>query len=355
MYQALKLPLDQCHRFINADGTLKHTIDEQEFPLLLECYKAMMQIRIFDKKCVSLQRTGRFGTYPSVLGMEAIGIGVGKAMEEEDVFVPYYRDQATQMLRGVSLYEILMYWGGDERGADYQNCRQDLPNCVPIATQCTHAAGVASSFKIRKEKRVAVCSLGDGASSKGDFMESLNLAGTWKLPMVFVINNNQWAISVPRHLQSGAERLADKAIGAGMPGEQVDGNDVYAVYRAVKRAVDRARAGKGPALIEAISYRLCDHTTADDASRYRANEELEKAWEFEPVKRLRALLENKGLWNESQELAWAEHCQANTDKAVELFLNTEAQPPHAMFDHLYAELPTQLEEQYATLLARHHA
>ena len=209
------------------------------------------------------------------LGQEAIGVGIGQAMREEDVFVPYYRDHATLLGRGISMVEILRYWGGDERGSDTVNARQDLPNCVPIATQCSHAAGVASAFKIRRQRRVALCTLGDGATSKGDFLESLNLAGTWQLPLVLVINNNQWAISTPRFKQCGAERLADKALGMAVASEQVDGNDLVAVYDSVSRAIERARAGKGPT-IEAITYRLSDHTTADDASRYREQEEVNK-------------------------------------------------------------------------------
>ncbi len=311
----------------------------QDSDQLIECYKSMVLTRVFDTKCIALQRTGKMGTYPSCLGQEAIGVGLAQAMRDEDVFIPYYRDQAAQLVRGVTMVDILRYWGGDERGSDYQHCREDLPNCVPIATQCSHAAGIASAFKMRKQARVAVCTLGDGATSKGDFLEALNLAGLWQLPLVFIINNNQWAISTPRHLQSGLGSLADKAKAAAIPGEQIDGNDVIAVYDSVSRAVNRARAGKGPALIEAMSYRLSDHTTADDASRYRSAEEVKKAWQQEPIKRLQQYLHRADLWQETDEIHLQEHCQQMVEAAVEEYLRTPPQPPEAMFDYLYAELP----------------
>ena len=208
---------------------------------LISFYRAMVLARTFDQKAIALQRTGQLGTYASCLGQESVGVAVGYAMDHKDVLAPAYRDHAAQLLRGVSIPELLFFWGGDERGSDFRISRDDLPNCVPVATQTTHAAGVAMAFRIRGEPRVAVCLLGDGSTSRGDFLESLNLAGVWKLPVVYVINNNQWAISVPRHLQSGAETLAQKAIGAGIPGEQVDGCDVIAVPEAMQQALTRTR------------------------------------------------------------------------------------------------------------------
>lgn len=317
--------------------------------LLLDAYQAMRLTRLFDAKCIALQRTGQLGTYPSCEGAEAIGVGIAKAMQAEDVFVPYYRDQAAQILRGVLLEEILLYWGGDERGSDFQGPRQDMPNCIPIATQCTQACGIASAFKIRHQKRVAVCSLGDGATSKGDFAEALNLAGVWQLPIVFVINSNQWAISVPIHLQTAAKQLTDKAIAAGFTGVQVDGNDFNAVYSAIQQAVTKARAGKGPSLVECLSYRLSDHTTADDASRYRPEGELAKAAAFEPVARLRAQLQNSNLWDDAQEAALLERCQQQIDDAIVRYQATPARPPESMFEYLYAVRPKSLEAQYLAL------
>ncbi len=342
---------DGYRQYLTADGEIKQPLPlwSHNNTLLLDCYKTMVLTRLFDAKCVALQRTGQLGTYPSCLGQEAIGTAIGKAMHSEDVFVPYYRDQATQISRGVRLKEILLYWGGDERGSDFAGPRQDLPNCIPIATQCCHAAGLASAFKIRHQKRVAVCTLGDGASSKGDFLESLNLAGIWQLPAVFVINNNQWAISVPRHLQCGATRLADKALGAGVDSISVDGNDLLAVYEAVKQACDKARSGKGATLIEALSYRLSDHTTADDADRYRSREELNQAWQREPIKRLQNYLHSVAQWDEQHEQALIDNCQHLIDQAVDDYLSTPPLPPESMFEHLYAELPVPLLEQYTAV------
>ena len=199
-------------------------------------YRLMALTRSFDAKAIALQRTGQLGTYASSLGQEAVGAAVGLAMREEDVLVPSYREQAAQFARGVALEELLLYWSGDERGSRFAVPKSDFPICIPIATQSCHAVGAAVAFKLRGEPRVVVEGCGDGATSKGDFYESLNLAGAWKLPVVFVVSNNQWAISVPRSRQSGAETLAQKAIAGGFDGVQVDGNDPVAVRFAMDAA-----------------------------------------------------------------------------------------------------------------------
>ncbi|MBG7088712.1 pyruvate dehydrogenase (acetyl-transferring) E1 component subunit alpha [Pseudomonas aeruginosa] len=321
---------------------------------LVGLYRQMLLTRLFDQKAVALQRTGRIGTYAPTLGQEAIGVAIGSQMRAEDVLVPYYRDTAVQLMRGVRMEDILLYWGGDERGSDYAEplAAQDFPICVPIATQALHACGVASAFRIRGEHRVAVTTCGDGATRKGDFLEALNVAGAWQLPVLFVVNNNQWAISVPRRIQCGAPTLAEKAVGAGFPGEQVDGNDVLAVAERVRAALERARQGKGPTLLECISYRLCDHTTADDASRYRSAEEVNQAWREEPIKRLRAFLAGRGQWDEEREQALVGECQARVQEAVERFETFAAQAPQALFEHVYARWPAVLEEQREQLLER---
>lgn len=248
-------------RYLDEEGrpvaTLPTWLDKA---ILHTFYCNMVMVRSYDKKAIALQRTGKLGTFPSHLGAEAVGIGVGLAMQPQDVYVPYYRDMPTLYVRGVPMEKNLQYWGGDERGSVFYKAdgelSEDLPICVPIATQITHAAGIAAAFKLRNQPRVAVVTIGDGGTSKGDFLEGLNCAGVWHLPMVMIINNNQWAISVPRKLQSSAPTLAQKGIGAGVRSIQVDGNDVVAVYEATRSAVERARSGKGPTLIEAVSYRL---------------------------------------------------------------------------------------------------
>lgn len=331
---------------------LPDTIDEKH---LVDAYKAMVLIRAFDQKAIALQRTGKLGTYPSILGQEAISTAIGMTMQDADVFVPYYRDQAALYLRGVSLKEILLYWGGDERGSHYENpsCAEDMPVCVPIATQFCHAAGIASAMKVKGEKRAVVVTGGDGSTSKGDFLETLNVAGAWHLPMVIVINNNQWAISTPRAIQSVAETLAQKAIGAGIEGVVVDGNDYVGMANEISKALTKAHAGKGPTVIEAMSYRLGDHTTADDASRYRSANELKHAWNDEPVLRLQKFLVDKGWWSESQEKQLIVESKKTIEQAVEDYLQISPEPPEAMFEHLFAEIPKPILSQVSALIQHH--
>jgi 2-oxoisovalerate dehydrogenase E1 component alpha subunit len=320
---------------------------------LLSLYRAMVLTRAFDTKAVALQRTGKLGTFASSVGQEAIGVGVASAMQPDDVLFPSYRDHAAQLLRGVTMTESLLYWGGDERGSDFAVPRQDFPNCVPIGTQVCHAAGAAYAFMLRREARVAVSMFGDGSTSKGDFYEAMNLAGVWRAPLVLVVNNNQWAISVPRSRQSAAQTLAQKAIAAGIDGLQVDGNDVIAVHHVVHAALAKARRGDGPTLIEALSYRLGDHTTADDATRYRDAELINKQWENEPLRRLRTYLMHANAWDKAQEEALAKTCQAEVERAVEAYLAVPQPDVCAMFDHLYETLPLPMREQLE--MARHFA
>ncbi len=341
-------------RYLAADGVLGEKPPD-EFcaeERLLAAYRTMVLIRRFDRKAIALQRTGQLGTYASALGQEAIGVAIGLTMLAKDVLVPYYRDYAAQYLRGVRLAEILTYWGGDERGSNYGAGLEDLPMCVPVATQCGHAAGVATALKMREQSRVAVVTLGDGATSKGDFLEALNLAGVWHLPLVFVVNNNGYAISVPRSAQSAAPTLAHKALGAGVSGVQVDGNDVFALQVEIDRALSRARANKGATLIEAISYRLSDHTTADDASRYRSSDEVKSAWANEPIARLRAFLTASGLWHEERERALMAECDIAVSEAVDEYLSLPAAPPEDLFDYHFATLPAHLKGQRAQAMRK---
>ena len=312
---------------------------------LLRMYEAMTLVRIFDAKAVNLQRTGQLGTYPSCLGHEATHIGVGAAMRPEDVLAPVYREFGTQLWRGVTMTEILTYWGGDERGSDFAVPRQDFAWCVPIATQTLHAAGAAMAFKILKQPRCALAYIGDGGTSEGAFYEAMNLAGARALPVVFVIVNNGWAISVPVAAQTAAQTLAQKAVAAGIPGMQVDGNDVLAVRSAVGEALDAARRGAGPSLIEALTYRLSDHTTADDASRYRSAQEVKSAWDLEPLVRMRAFLVNAALWDTAKERSLLEDCGRKVDAAVAEYLARTKPSTDAMFDHMFADLPPHLRAQ----------
>ena len=322
--------------------------------VLVALYRAMVLTRVFDAKAVALQRTGQLGTYPPCLGQEAIGVAVASAMEDRDVLLTTYREQAAQIWRGVTLSEIFQYWGGDERGNDFAGPREDFPVSVPISTHALHAVGVATAMKLRKQDRVAVCILGDGATSKGDFHEAVNLAGVWRLPVLFVVVNNQWAISVPLHAQTASETLAQKAIAGGIEGVQVDGNDVIAVRHAAQEVIDRARAGKGPGLIEAVTYRLGDHTTADDARRYRPEDEVSAWWHKDPVKRLRTFLGDRQWWSKEDEESLVAECKARVETAKEEYLAIPPEPPTAMFDYLYETLPASLASQRNSVLGGNH-
>jgi len=261
------------------------------------------------------------------------------------VLVPTFREQAAQLWRGVTLKELFLYWGGDEQGSNFAGPREDFPVCIPVASHFPHAAGIALAFQLRKEPRVAVCIAGDGATSKGDFYEGINIAAVWNVPAVFIINDNQWAISVPRTAQTAARTLAQKAIAVGMPGEQVDGNDVIAVRDVASRAIACAREGGGPTLIEALTYRLTDHTTADDAHRYRSDAEVSAHWKEEPVARLRAYLVSQDAWSKQDEEKLLADCAAQVEKAADDYLAMPPEPVADIFDYLFAKLPEDLKRQ----------
>lgn len=350
----------KAHMTAVASFTIEHyrVLDEKGEPVgtlpsfatdpdaLVAMYRAMVLTRTFDAKAVALQRTGKLGTFAASLGQEAVGVGIAFAMKPEDVLVPSYREQSAQFVRGMTMTQCLLYWGGDERGSDFgAGARHDFPNAVPIGTQIPHAVGAAYAFKLRREPRVAVTVFGDGGSSKGDFYEGMNMAGVWRLPVVFVLNDNQWAISCPRPMQSAAQTLAQKAIAAGIEGRQVDGNDVIAMRQAMAEALEKARKGGGPTLIEALTYRLCDHTTADDATRYRDAQAVNTEWKREPVNRLRDYMHAKGLWNKEREEALVHECTEEVNRAVEAYLAAPAPTVEHMFDHLYASLPKSLVPQ----------
>jgi 2-oxoisovalerate dehydrogenase E1 component alpha subunit len=310
-------------------------------------YRIMVLTRTFDKKAIALQRTGQMGTYAPIYTQEAISTAIGYVMQKEDIFIPYYRDYAALYQRGVKFSEILAFWGGDERGSDYQNNSQDMPICVPIASQCLHAGGIAFSFKYRQQNRVALACIGDGGTSEGDFYEAINVAGCWRLPLVIVINNNQWAISVPVEKQTACQTLAQKAIAAGIPGVQVDGNDLLGLLDVTEKALHHARSGQGPMIIEALTYRLTDHTTADDATRYQPSEKVEAAKPNEPLIRFKKYLQKYHSWtNVEQEQLLAE-CADLIQKEIDDYLNRPKQLVSSMFDFHYETLPEYLMLQRA--------
>jgi len=338
-------------RYLDAEGALmRDDLPEnlRDGHYVQSLLKHMLAMRVFDNKAVILQRTGKLGTFPPAIGHEAAQIGIGAAMRRGDVFAPSYREHGVAMMRGVRPRQLLLYWGGDERGSHYDthsDAAMDFPLCVPISTQCLHAAGAATALKLRGEKQVAVAVCGDGGTSKSDFYAALNTAGAWKLPLILCVINNGWAISIPRSAQTGAQTLAQKGIAGGLYCQQADGNDVLAVITAMQQARERALNGEGGTVLELLTYRLADHTTVDDARRYRNDEEVKAAWLVEPMIRLRKYLATQGLWSQEQETAWLAECAATMDKEIEACFATPRAPVSAMFDYLYADPPLELIAQ----------
>jgi len=329
------------------DAALMPEIDPSR---IRDLYRDMVLMRTFDTKALKLQRQGRMGTWPPIKGQEAIQAGVALAMGENDWLIPAFREHGIMVLRGVPLHLVFAYWAGDERGSSYPEDIRCFPVAVPVGSQWQHGAGVGLSLKLRDEDAVAVTFGGDGSTSEGDFHEAVNCAGVFGAKTVFVIQNNQWAISVPLHRQTAAETLAQKAHAYGVPGVQVDGNDVFAVYAAASEAIERTRRGEGPSLIEAVTYRLGDHTTADDASRYRPEEEL-KEWEGrDPILRLRRYLVEQGLWDDDQETVLLEEATSWVDGQVKALEEMEPQAPEEIFTSMYAAMPPHVVEQMQSLL-----
>jgi pyruvate dehydrogenase E1 component alpha subunit len=317
---------------------------------VLELYQYMIKCRTLDEVAFKLQRSGRMGTYPQNKGQEAAAIGSGYAAQRGvDWLVPCYRENAALFMHGLPMHYILLHWMGDERGNQIPKGVNMTPLSIPIGTQMLHATGIAWAFKMRGEAKVAVTYFGDGATSEGDFHEAMNFASTFQVPCVFFCQNNQWAISVPREQQMNSATVAQKALAYDMPTIQVDGNDLFAVYKASKEAVERARAGGGPSFIEAVTYRLADHTTADDARRYRDQKEVE-AWQGkDPMIRLRKYLTAKGLWSDEKQAEAEEAAKPLIAEVVAAAENIPAASTDDIFDYTYATLPPELERQKRTL------
>ncbi len=339
-------------QILDEDGVLdeelaKDTLTDEE---VRDLYKHMVLCRHFDEIAFMLQRSGRMGTYPQNKGQEAAAIGSGFAAKKgSDYLVPCYRENAALFMHGLPMEKILLHWMGDERGNEIPDGVCVTPIAIPIGTQMLHAAGISWAFKIRKEARVAVTYFGDGATSEGDFHEAMNFATSQNLPCVFFCQNNQWAISVPREVQMASETVAQKAIAYGAHGVQVDGNDLFAVYKASREAIERARSGGGVTLIEAVTYRLGDHTTADDARRYRDAEEVESWAKKDPMIRTRKYLESRDLWDEAQQLEYEAIVKTEVEAVVKRAEGIEDPAVSDIFDYTFAELPEEIERQKRTL------
>ena len=306
-------------------------VDRELMPELSEdqiwrMYEAMVLARSYDERAVALQREGRLGTYPPIAGQEAAQVGSAAAFQPTDWIFPSFRESGAQMLLGYPLAQLFQYWTGDERAQKAPDNLNIFPVCVAVGSQIPHAVGAAMAVRYRRDPAVVVTYFGDGATSKGDFHEALNMAGVFRLPIVFICQNNQWAISIPLKCQTAACHLAQKAVAYGFPGVQVDGNDLFAVYRATREAVDRARSGGGPTFIECLTYRMADHTTADDAGRYRSPEEVALWREKDPILRLERYLAARGMWDPEKGGELRQRLTAVVDEAVR---RMEAMPPPA--------------------------
>ena len=325
----------------------RDTLSDEDVRFL---YEQMIVSRQFDEIAFKLQRSGRMGTYPQNKGQEAAALGSGFAAKKgQDFLVPCYRENAALFLHGLPMHYILLHWMGDERGNQIPENVLCTPISIPIGTQMLHAAGIAMSYKLRKQPRVAVTYFGDGATSEGDFHEAMNFAASFQAPCVFFCQNNQWAISVPRETQTNSETIAQKAIAYGMPGVQCDGNDIFAVYKVCKEAIERARAGGGPSLIEAFTYRLGDHTTADDARRYRDPKEVDAWLGKDPMIRTRKWLESRGLWSDDLQARSEERAKVIVTEVVKTAEGIEKPTPAEFFDHMFATLPEDLIRQRDTM------
>lgn len=315
---------------------------------MLEVYQELLFLRQADYKLINLQRQGRCGSYISIEGQEAAQLGSSMAIEKSDWVFPAFRELGICYLHGVPLEKIALYWMGNEWGSNYD--AHVAPVCIPVGTHPLHATGFAWGLKLQKKPGLSISYFGDGATSEGDFYEAMNFAGVMNVPTIFFCQNNQWAISVPRSKQTAAKTLAQKSIAAGIPGIQIDGNDVFAVYAVTAEAAARARAGKGPTLIEAVTYRFGNHSTSDDATKYRPKEEIDYWRKRDPLVRFKLFLQKKNLWSEAWEQKVSDEAREKILAAAKIAEQTPRPAPNEIFDYLYAKPTPELEEQKEYLI-----
>ncbi len=343
----LKLQVEHLS-ILNAEGQLDEKL-EPDIPdeLLLRIHRTMLLGRRFDERMLALQRQGRIGTFAPIKGQEASNVASVAVLRDSDWMIPSFRETAAELWRGRSMESFLLYFGGYDEGGYIPEHLNNLPIAVPVGSQLLHAVGLGWAIRYRQQDSVVMTFFGDGATSEGDFHEAMNYAGVFQVPVVFVCQNNQWAISIPRSKQTRSETIAQKALAYGFPGIQVDGNDVLAVYTAAQEAVERARSGGGPTLIECVTYRLAMHTTADDPKRYRTEEEVGEWSQRDPIPRFQGYLVGKGLLAEEGIEAIEAEVKAEIQAAVERAEQQmkELGDPLDMFNHAYEEMPPHLAEQ----------
>lgn len=339
---------DKIFRIIDNDGKV---INEDYMPeiddeTIVQAYKHMLFFRTADEMAVSYQRQGRMYTYPPCIGHEAIHVAAGTIMREQDWLVPAFREVGIMLLKGVTLKEIFLYYMGNEEGSNFKKANHVTPISISIGSQYLHATGIGYSVKLQKKDELVFTSIGDGGTSEGDFSEALNFAGNWKVPVIYTIQNNQYAISVPVKNQTNAINLAIKSYGFGIPGVKVDGNDFFAMYATYKEATEYAKEGNGAVLIEALTYRKGAHTTSDDPTKYRTKDEELEWSKTDPMLRLKKYMDSKGIWKENEE-ELIEKYKQEVDKQFE---EAENMPPYKLddvFQHIYVDMPDDLRRQKA--------
>ena len=333
-------------QILKPDGTLhpemRPLLSDQE---IFNLYQKMVFIRLADQKALMLQRQGRMGTYAPIWGQEACQVGSACLLQKGDWVFPAFRELGAMLIMGIPLKTIYLYWMGNELGSRAPEGVNVLPVCIPVGTHPLHAVGTAWAAKIKGDKTATISYFGDGATSKGDFHEAMNLAGVFKVPTIFFCQNNQFAISVPRKIQTASETIAQKGVAYGIDGIQVDGNDLFAVHAVTKEAVDKARSGGGATLIEGVTYRFGPHTTADDPTKYRKEEEIEPWKGLDPLVRLRLYLKGRGLWSDEVEKRVIEEAQEEIDQAVKEAEAVPVPEVEDIFKYIYADMTPQLKEE----------
>ncbi len=331
---------------LDGKGKLDEALDPHlDDETAIHLYRLMLTARRLDERCINMQRQGRIGTYGPCRGQEAAHCAATLCMEPEDWVVHAFREPSSFYHRGWPLETVLRFWGGYEEGCQPPDGVNDLPINVPIASQVPHAMGIGWGMKLRGDNHAVLCYCGDGATSEGDFHEAMNFAGVYDLPVVFMVQNNQWAISIPREAQTASETIAQKAIAYGFDGLQLDGNDALAVYAGTKEAVEKAKNGGGPTLIEAVTYRLSVHTTADDPTKYRSEEEVRKWEKLDPIPRYYDYLVGRKILDDKAGAKIEKEVLAEVAAAVERFEASRDVDPLDAFDYLFTRMTEEVQQQ----------
>ena len=337
-------------RYVSEEG---HPLQELPFgeEALLKGYRALKRTRFFDERAEILQRQGKLGVYPPYRGQEAAQVGMALALTDQDWLVPSYRESAAALVHGLPMSSLILYWRAHPAGWRFPEGLNILPFYIPIATQMPQAVGIAHACALRGESTVAVAFIGDGGTSEGDFHEALNFASVYDAPVIFMVQNNGWAISVPTSSQMRVKHIAERARGYDMPGIVVDGNDLIAVWHTANEAVARARNGDGPTLIEAMTYRIAPHTTSDDPSRYRDEAKAKEWLGRDPVARMRRVLTDLKLWSDDKEEALMAELKKELDEAVAEADRAPAPQPFEIVEHVFAEMTPDQQHAWEELHA----